>query len=94
MRRLLIPAQPSRVTLQHLTVGRIVAGSVLTGLGLVFTITGAAFVGTTDYSIGGQNVQYSAGVPLLFAGGGFLIGGIINLAMIRGSSAALAPDPH
>lgn len=90
-RGLVIPSRPARVTLQHLTVSRIAAGSVLTTLGLAFAITGVSFVATPNYTIGGQSVQYAAGVPLLVAGAGFLTGGIVNLALIRGARVDLLP---
>lgn len=87
-RPVVIPDSPVLVKLQHITVGRIIAGSILSAVSLPLNFFGAlvAFAENSPASL-------PLGVPMLLTGLGCTVTGIVLLATSRTNTALVRPLP-
>lgn len=92
-KELILPAGPSRVTVQHLTLSRVIAGSILTGLSIPFLTAGSEFViwGEDDDILWDDATV--VGSLLVAHGIAFFVAGVVELALIKTNKLALVPMP-
>jgi len=88
-RQVVIPNIPVKVQLTHLTVGRIVAGSILSAVSLPLNFFGALFAFAEN-----DPKSLPIGVPMLVTGLAFTATGIALLATLRTNSALVKSDPY
>jgi hypothetical protein len=88
-RQVVIPDVPVMVALQHLTKGRIIAGSILTAVSLPLNFFGALLAFAENDS---RSLPF--GVPMLVTGLACTIAGITLLATLRTNAAVVQPLPQ
>lgn len=87
-RPVVIPENPVLVKLQHVTVGRIVAGSILSAVSLPLNFFGALLTFSEN-----NPASLPFGVPMLVTGIGCTVTGIVLLATLRTNTALVRPLP-
>lgn len=92
-KELVLPAGPSRVTVQQLTLSRVIAGSILTGLSIPFLTVGSEFLVWSGSSYDGSTLDSAVGSVLVIHGVAFFIAGIVELALIKTNKLTLIPTP-